>query len=68
MQLLSHSENLYYNIYGSFSRKYVYDVNFTARLSNGLNVVSYGIGDGIHEARDISLGMFDSASSVTVNF
>lgn len=44
----------------------MYEVNFTARLSNGLNVVSYGIGDGIHESRDIFLGMFDPANSIAV--
>jgi hypothetical protein len=55
-------------VYGSLSRRYVYDVNFTARFSNGLNLVSFATGDGIHEARDVSLGMFDPANSVVVNY
>jgi len=55
-------------VYGALTRKYVYDVNFTARFSNGLNVSSFGIGDGIHETRDITLGMFDSENSVIVTY
>ena len=59
---------MYYTIYGSLCRKYVYDVDFTARVSNGLNISSFGVGDGIHETRDVSLGMMDPANSITVNF
>jgi hypothetical protein len=33
-----------------------------------LNLVNFGIGDGIHEIRDITLGMFDPANSVTANY
>jgi hypothetical protein len=59
---------LYYQVYGALERRYVYDVHFTARFSNGLNLVSFGIGDGIHETRDIGLGIFDPQNSVSVNF
>jgi hypothetical protein len=42
------------------SKKYVYDVNFTTRFSNGLNVVSYGVGDGIHQTKNnTTLGIFN---------
>lgn len=46
----------------------MYDVNFTARLSAGLTVSSFGFGDCIHEGRDISVPMLDPDSSLTVNF
>lgn len=46
----------------------MYDINFTARFSNGLNLVNFGVGDGIYESRDIFLGMFDSENSVAVTF
>jgi hypothetical protein len=42
------------------SKKYVYDVNFTTRFSNGLNVVSYGVANGIHQTKSsATLGIFN---------
>lgn len=46
----------------------MYDVGFTARVSNGLNISCFGVGDGIHETRDVALGMMDPANSVSVHF
>lgn len=43
----SHGENLYYEVYGALTRKCVYDVDFTARVSNGLNIASFGAFEGI---------------------
>lgn len=50
------------------TRKYVYDVDFTARVSTGLNISAFGVGDGLHETRDVSLGMMDPANAISVHF
>ena len=49
-------------------KSYAYDVDFTVRVSNGLNICGYGINGEYREARDINLSIMDPASSFTVVF
>lgn len=37
-------------------------------MSNGLSTTKFLVGDGIHEDRDVSLGVLDASHSVTVWF
>ena len=60
--------HLYYSIFHSFTKTSYYDVEFTCRSSNGLNVVRYGAPDGPRESRDVSLSILDSTSSFTIEF
>lgn len=43
-------------------------MDFTCRTSNGLNVVRYGVPDGLRESRDVAMSVVDATSSFTVEF
>lgn len=64
----THGQNLFYTVYSNLLKPFVYDVDFTVRVSNGLNICGYGIANNYKESRDVSLSMMDPASSFTVTF
>jgi len=64
----SNSEHLYYTVYKSLAKSFAYDINYTCRVSNGMNIVSFYTPTGSKEARDVSLGCMDPSHSLAVIF
>lgn len=64
----SQGEHLYYTVYKCLTKEYVYDVDFTCRVSNGLTVGEFLMIDGTKEVRDVGLSMMDPAHSFAITF
>ena len=47
LNYFSHSEHLYYTIYKSLTKSYVYDIDYTCRVSNGLNINAFYTTNGV---------------------
>ena len=59
---------MYYTIYKSMTKYFAYDIDYTCRVSNGMNIMSFCTPNGVKEVRDVSMGCMDPSHSLAVLF
>lgn len=59
---------MYYTIFKSLSKPFAYDIDYTCRVSNGMNIMSFCTANGIREVRDVSMGCMDTGHGLAVMF